>query len=227
MSRIVKSGHSEVREYKLSGAASAGQATAFEGRSFNMGRLQGALDESEVSALVEQAKQAGRAEGQRDAERKMLASVNQGLQSVEGVLDELSKFRRELFKEAEEEVLEFVRLMAKKVISKELSLAPEMLKTMVAQAIDLVEREKRISISFNPSDLNIFATAKEDFLKQLPQGTELRVIPDPKIRIATAFIKTETLQVDVSVESMIDQMMSQVQQAKSVGEDVNKEGDQT
>ncbi len=225
MSRIVKSGNPDVREFKLVTAANVGKAEGFEGKSFSLGKVQGAMDEVEVSLLVEQAKASGRVEGQRESERKMLGTVNQGLQSLEGVLDEISRFRRELFKEAEEEVIEFVRLLAKKVIAKELSLTPELLKTMVEQSFNAIEKEKKINVFVNPSDLAIFSTAKEDFLKKLEGASEMRITSDAKIRQGTAFIKTETLQVDVSVDSMIDQMMREVAQAKHLGEDVNKEGD--
>jgi flagellar assembly protein FliH len=221
----VKSGNPDVREFKLVTASNVGKAEGFEGKSFSLGKVQGSMDEAEVSILLEQAKSTGRIEGQRESERKMLTTVNQGLQSLEGVLDEISRFRRELFKEAEEEVIEFVRLLAKKVISKELSLAPELLKAMVEQSFNAIEKEKKINVLVNPSDLAIFSTAKEDFLKKLEGVSEMRIASDSRIQQGTAFIKTEALQVEVSVESMIDQMMREVVQAKHLGEDVNKEGD--
>ncbi len=221
----MKSGNPDVREFKLVTASNVGKAEGFEGKSFSLGKVQGSMDEAEVSILLEQAKSTGRIEGQRESERKMLTTVNQGLQSLEGVLDEISRFRRELFKEAEEEVIEFVRLLAKKVISKELSLAPELLKAMVEQSFNAIEKEKKINVLVNPSDLAIFSTAKEDFLKKLEGVSEMRIASDSRIQQGTAFIKTEALQVEVSVESMIDQMMREVVQAKHLGEDVNKEGD--
>ena len=82
MSRIVKSGNPEVREFKLVTAANVGKAESFQGKSFSLGKVQGAIDESEVSVLVDQAKAAGRIEGQRESEKKMLGTVNQGLQSL-------------------------------------------------------------------------------------------------------------------------------------------------
>ena len=119
-----------------------------------------------------------------------------------------------------------MRLLAKKVFAKEVSLAPELLKTMVERSLDLIEKEKRINIAFNPSDFSIFQSAKDDFLKQLPNATEMRILQDPKIPAGSAYIKTETLQIEVSVESMVDELLNQIQQAKITGQDVNKEGDE-
>jgi flagellar assembly protein FliH len=97
--------------------------------------LQGLQSEEEILPRL----QAAKAEGYREAESRSMAQVRAALENIEKVVDEISKFRRELFKECDRDVFELVGVIAKKVVLKELSLNPDLLKDIVFAIISFIK----------------------------------------------------------------------------------------
>jgi len=218
LSRIIQGESKDVQEYKIGGG---GTRFFGAGRRFQVGKVDGTYSQPEV----EKAKAEAKAAGVSETEKRVSGPVNAALLNVESILDELSKFRRELFKEAEAEVVEMIRFVSKKILRRELATQPETLKAMVEKALEIVEKQKQIVIHFSAADMNFFQKAKADFLQMFSGSTDLRFNADPQLPQGQVLIKTETLQVDLNVEDMLDHLLNQVAQAKVSDKEVNDEGD--
>ncbi len=220
MSRIVSGDSPEVQGYIIGGG---GSRTTAAGRAFHTGKVEGTYSQVEIDKACERAKQEGRREGAKEAEKKISAPLTQALQNLEQVLDEVSKFRGELFREAEEEAISLIRFIAKKIIGKELTLDPELVKQIVMRSFEIVEREKQIHIIYSAKDHQVFTKYKEDFLAQFGSKTDLRLTSDPAMEPGQIFLKTETVQLDLSVDTMVNQLLETVAQSKMSDREVDEE----
>ncbi len=188
-------------------------------------RASDTLSTDEAQALAHEAAQKAKQQAAQETELKMRQPIQQALNNLEGVLDELSKFRRELFKEAESEILELVRRVCRRVVANELKADPEKLKSVVERAIEIVEREKFVKVIVSPHDIQMFLKTKPDFDKKFSGRSEIEIRAASDVAPGTALIQTETRQVEANVESMVDEILGRVQEQISEVKETGDEGD--
>lgn len=219
MSRIVHGPSQEIRAIRpAQPSKGVSQARLPVFHSMN---IEGSLSEEEIETRLA----AARAEGYREAEQRLGQPLRQSLENVERILDELSRFRRELFKESENDVLDLVTHLAKKVVLKELSLSPEIMKSIVEKALGHLEKQKRLSLQVNSVDFDFYQRAKPDFLSKLKGLSELSIEVDSQIEPGSAVVKSQSLEIDLSLDAMVDQIMSQIQAARVEVSKTNDEED--
>src|SRR5690606_38578852 len=95
-------------------------------------------------------------EGMKEAEQKLATPLRTALGNLENLLDEISRFRRELFKESEAEIWDFIQRVCKRILMKELSLDPNVLKSIVEKGLEILGKQKKVVVLFNPSDEAFF-----------------------------------------------------------------------
>jgi flagellar assembly protein FliH len=203
------------------------EAKTFGLKSFKGFSVDGTYTQQELDEHMAKAKAQGAVEGAREAEMRLAAPLHQALENLERVMDELSHFRRELFKESEKEILELIRAISKKVVFKELALDANLLQDLVGKAISLLEKQKRLSITINTKDFEIFKKAKEDFLQKFKGLEDLSVDVDHNVEPGSALVKSQTVELDVKLGDMVDHLLSQISAPQNVVHEVNDEGDNT
>lgn len=224
MSRIIRGDSDAV--HKVRAEPKQAEAQAFTRQAFRRQMSEEFLTLDEAQRMVQKAVGDAKVQGVREAEQKLKPAIQETVKKVDSILDEFSRFRRELFKEAELEVLDLIGRVAKKVISAELSLKPELLKTMVEKAIEGLTAEKKIVVSFNPQDQAQFQSFHPEFLKELSQKPEMEFRPEAQIPAGLVWIRTETVELEVNTEKMVDEVLSQllgtVKSAKETGDEEDK-----
>ncbi len=160
-----------------------------------------------------------------EVEQRMRGPLQQSLTNLEGVLDEVSKFRRELFKESEAEIIELVHKICRKVLGHEMKATPELLAQIVSQGIEIIEKEKFVTVMVNPQDLQTFLKAKPDLTAKFKDRSEIEIRSDNQIPVGTAILQTATRQLDVNVESMCDEVLGAIQQQVQEIKETGDEGD--
>ena len=220
MSKIVHGASDEIRPMK---ATKPRQVDPSELRraTFSVYTIEGSIDAEELQTKVNEA----RVSGIRETEQKLAAPLNAALENVEKFMDELTRFRRELFQESENDILEMITTVAKKVVLKELSIDPSLLKEVVQKAISVVERERNVVIAVSPQDCEFYQKAKPDFLAKFQGIQELRIEVDRQLPSGQVFVRTQTLELDVRVDAMVDQLMQKVQDSRKTIIETNDEGD--
>jgi len=222
--RIVHGPSSDIKTIRIVNQGSA-QTTTFEGRPFKGMRVADSYTSAEVQQKMDEARVEGKREGFEEARTQLNGPLRDGLQTVETILDEASKFRRELFKESEEEILDLIRAICKKVLGREVSIDPNTLKDIVVQALKHLEHQKKVQVRLNRDDLERFQSVKEDFLKELRGLEELEFIADEAQAAGTASLKTATTTVDVRLDETVDQLLNSIRQEAKGSSQVNDEGD--
>lgn len=225
MSRIVHGHSDEVKLVRINKLGSQKGETYTE-KSFRGFSVDGTFTQSEVDQMLMAAKQEGRRDGIKETEAKMAAPLRMALENVESVLDELSRFRRDLFKESEVEIIELIRSLTKKIVAKELAIDPTLIKGVVEKGLEVLEKQKHLYLQFSAKDFEIFSRAKEDFMSRFKGLTDLELSVDPSLEAGSAIVKSKTSEVDVNLEHMVDHLLNQITKAKESATEVNDEGDQ-
>lgn len=220
MSRII---HGSSDEIKTVQAVRPRQSAPSQYRTakFSAYAISGALTEEEIQGKLATA----RLEGASEAERRIQEPLRTALENVEKFLDELTLFRRELFRESEEDVLEMIQVVARKVVLRELMLDPALMKQVVEKAISLMEKQKRVSLAVNPRDLQFYQAAKPDFLAKFQGLTELRIEANSSVPPGAVMVGSQKVELDVRLDAMVDQLMTQIKAARSPVAHTNDEGD--
>lgn len=226
MSRIVRGQSEDIQGMRLektqAAVASAKDFAVPTFRSFHANNVM-AIDEAEQ--MAKRSASEARAKAMKEAEQKLKQPLGAAVENLEGVLDELSSFRRELFKETEAEVLGLVNLICKKILQTELKLQPEVLTDLIEKSFESLEKEKKISVYINPSDGQMFKSAKPDFLSKFESNDQIHFSEHQQIPVGTALVHTENCEVEISTEKMVDHLLGKVLQAESVAEETGDEGD--
>ncbi len=220
MSRIVRGPSEAVRRMTPVRSAERG-AHDFRSATFHSLVAEGSISEEEL----EQQKILARREGAKEAEIKLLASVQGVVQHLERIVDELSQFRRDLFKEAESEIMQLIYVICRKVVGKELSLKPELLQEIVGKALMSLEREKKVILQFNPQDLEWIRKARPDFLEKVKGLEEISFDIDSSLEPGHILAKTKRVELDLSSEAIVDHIVQQMQLAREEIKQTNDEGD--
>ena len=226
MSRIVRGESADVKSVKLMTSTSR-VAQAYSLKAFTGYHVEGTYTQKELEEYIEKARQEGRRQGAQETESRMTQPLRAALENVETLMDELSRFRRELFKEAEVEVLELIRAVCKRILNRELQIQPEQLKEIVAKAVELIERQRKVFIRISPLDLQIFSEAKKDFLERFKGLEEVEVHADSSLSKGQAFVKSKTVEVDVNIENMVDHLLQKLTSVQTAANEVNEEKDET
>ncbi|MBN8554432.1 MAG: hypothetical protein J0L93_03215 [Deltaproteobacteria bacterium] len=226
MSRIVRGESAEVKSVKLMSSTSRA-ASAYSLKAFTGYHVEGTYTQKELEEYMEKARQEGRRQGAHETESRMMQPLNAALENVENLMDELSRFRRELFKEAEVEVLELIRAVSKRILNRELQIQPDQLKEIVAKAVELIERQRKVFIRISPIDLQMFSEAKKDFLQRFKGLEEVEVHADSSLPKGQALVKSKTLEIDVNIENMVDHLLQKLTSVQTETSETVTDGDKT
>lgn len=224
MSRILK-GHQENLKKLVKELPKKPNVSDVVQRSFQAYRSPDRITIGEAKEMVAKEVEIARQEAFAEAEQRLKAPINQALENLEGVLDEISHFRRELFHEAEGEIVELVKKLCEMILGQELRHNEELLGEVVQKALKVVEKEKQIKMLVNPDDLRFFRTAKEDFLKKFNSATDIEVEADPSIPSSGALLQTKTRQVDMTIEQMVGHLIERSKDKMNEVKETGDEGD--
>jgi len=223
LSRIVR-GNADVKAVQAA-TRSQGAPKSVAMNNFISIRSADTLTIQEAAAQAAELAQLTKTQVTVEVESRMRAPVQQSLVNLEGVLDEISKFRRDLFKESEAEIIELVQRICRKVLGSELKTNPELITQIVSQGIEIIEKEKFVSVIINPLDLQTFLKAKPDLVAKFKDRSEIEIRSDNQVKAGTALLQTATRQLDVNVESMLDEVLGAIQDQVHEIKETGDEGD--
>ena len=225
MSRIIRSKEDAVQSLELEAKVQRAEPKGYAVPSFRTYLAPDVLKKTEAERLTQLAVADVRVKALQEAETRLKQPLRRGLENIEGVLDDLSQFRRELFKEVEIEVVELVRKIAKRVLLRELKTDPAVLTEIVQKALQEVEKAKEILIVFSSEDEKIFQAAKPDFAQSLRGREDIQLMSDPQVPGGRALVKTQTKEIMISIEDMVDEVLNRVRDVNQNPIEPGDEGD--
>lgn len=160
------------------------------------------ISEIEFEQRINEAFNNGLKEGKELAERGLI-NVFRALRASSETIHNL---RDKIFRESEDEIINLIMLVARKVIISEITQDRLILAGVVKNAIaDLSSREE-ITVRINPDDYLLVTSGRDELLLHELLNEHLQLKPDPSVAAGFCLVDTVMGTIDASLDGQLDQI---------------------
>lgn len=166
------------------------------------------VDKLRQTAALEkqQARDAGLAEGFENGKQAVAAELEGVLQRMRQAYMDIEKYRKQLYRKAEEETVALALAVARKIIGQEISVDRQIVLNVVKGALDKVVDHERVKIRINPQDLETLQTALFEFLPHVESLENIHFEADAGLTAGGCVVETNFGNIDARMENQLDQI---------------------
>ena len=174
------------------------------------------ISEDDLNQRTSEAFNAGLKEGKELAERGLL-NVFRALRSSAEMIHNV---RDKVLRESEDELINLVMLVARKVIVHEVTQDRSILVAVVQNAIAGLSAREEITVHINPDDYLLVTSGRDELLHSELLNERLLLKPDPSIATGFCLVETAMGTIDASLEGQLEQIYrSLIEQRTAAGEE--------
>lgn len=162
----------------------------------------GARFSSDPEHKIRSAYQQGLQEGQAAARKEMTAQIEAMNIRMARTIEEFSGLRQRFRHEAEEDVVSLALAVARRVLHRELTMAPDALLGIVKAALEKIEAREVHRVRIRPED----AAMVKQFLEKMGLPQRVDVIADPGLERGAAILDSGRGALDASVETQLSEI---------------------
>jgi len=162
--------------------------------------------EDEKKEALEQGREAGRLEGYADGK----VEVQRLIERTQTVLERAQDKRGEILAETEQEVINLVLLMTRKVVKAIADSQREVIISNVEQALKKVRDRGNIIIHVNLADLKMTTEHTKEFIQMLEGVKSIQVAEDSSVDAGGCIIETDFGEIDARIASQLAEMESKI-----------------
>jgi flagellar assembly protein FliH len=170
---------------------------------------QNQAEQIRVNARVE-----GREQAMQQARQESHSHVEKQMQSVmpavESAINDLVKQRDDWESHWEHQAVTLAIKIAEKIIRRELNQDPEIGKTWIRQALELISRQEQVTIELSPGDLESIQPQIEVLSQSLGRLAETHVVTSPQLQPGECRVLTRHGQIDQRLETQLDRIQSEL-----------------
>ncbi|MBW2568190.1 MAG: hypothetical protein JRD93_05005 [Deltaproteobacteria bacterium] len=156
-----------------------------------------------IKIAAKEAYDRGFSKGVTEGINREKGELSLAAESVAKLIGELKVLKKEFLKDSEKEIIDFVFLIARSVIHKEVSTGSEVLLSVLSDAMKNVQERDGISICLNPEDCRYITEAKPDFLNSFG---DILIEKDEEIGRGGVVIKTRFGTLDARLDQQLNKI---------------------
>lgn len=181
--------------------------------------LQQAMEkaEAEAAAMVAQAREeeaeireTAYREGFNKGEEEAANAVNEKFKTIlsnsSEILKSLEQEKREALEDEENSVLDFIFLIAEKIIGKELSLNPEAMLNMVKHAIAELNYKQEVSLFLPANTASHLNKVKTKIISEFPDLENLIIISDQDLKDGDLIVESKKERLDFRLKAQLERL---------------------
>ena len=162
--------------------------------------------EDEKKEALEQGREAGRLEGYADGK----VEVQRLIERTQTVLERAQDKRGEILAETEQEVINLVLLMARKVVKVIADNQREVIISNVEQALKKVRDRGNIIIHVNLADLKMTTEHTKEFIQMMEGVKSIQVAEDSSVDPGGCIIETDFGEIDARIASQLAELEAKI-----------------
>jgi flagellar assembly protein FliH len=193
---------------ELTGITAVSQKNALEPDSVVM-------SEEELNRRLQEAFGNGLADGKNLAERGLLNVFKALRTASEGI----HTLREKVLRESEDELLNLIIMVARKVILREISQDRGILSNVVQNAIAGISERDEITVRLNPDDYALATTGRDDILRKELTSERMNLKPDPTVLSGCCMIDTEMGTINASIDAQLDEIYRRLLEERCITPD--------
>jgi flagellar assembly protein FliH len=171
------------------------------------------LEEESRAGLDEARKEAedqGRAAGKEEGFAAGKAEVERLIQRTQIMLERAQDKRGEILTETEQEIIDLVLLIARKVIKVISENQRTVIIQNVVQALRKVKTRGDVTIRVNLADLNLTTGHTKDFIQQVEGVKSIQVVEDSSVDSGGCIIETDFGEIDARISSQLAELETKI-----------------
>jgi len=155
--------------------------------------------EADIEPLLAGAHKKGFEEGQAAAKQSAAAQLEAMQMKLARSIEELSGSRLRYRREAEQDVVALALAVARRILHRELTVAPEVLLGLVKAALDKMEAREVHQVRISPADAPLVC----QFFEQMGLPQRIEVIPDASLGRGGVLVESSRGLLDASVDTQL------------------------
>jgi flagellar assembly protein FliH len=170
-----------------------------------------------------EAQQKGREEGHETGFAEGKAEVERLIERTQVMLERAQDKRAEILAETEQEIIDLVLLIARKVIKVISENQRNVIVSNVVQALRKVKARGNIIIRVNMSDLKLATDYKSEFIKLIEGAKSIQVQEDSSVDSGGCIIETDFGEIDARISSQLAELESKILEISPIKSKIRSE----
>ncbi len=165
---------------------------------------------AEADQIEANAYQAGFAHGEEAGRALNEQKIEAITRNLESVLEELGAQRSALIQENEEELVRISFMLASKILHREIYENPGSIVDLVKNSLDRLKHSSQLTIYVSPHDFRFLEDHIENLTSYAGDKMKLSVEPDSNIARGGCLVKSDTGEVDATIDTMLKKLQSRI-----------------
>lgn len=158
--------------------------------------------QKEISSIKETAYLEGFNQGIEEGRRKSELLI----QEVFQLLEKSQVKYENIAKKSEEDIVNLVMMISEKIINQQITINQESMFSIIKEGLKTLSVKKDIVIFLSPDDYDFISKNKDELLADISETVDLHIVSNPTKNKGYCYIESPSGQLDVSVETQIENM---------------------
>jgi flagellar assembly protein FliH len=158
--------------------------------------------EQEIPQREQQAFAAGFRKGEATGQEQAIGRLDPVAEQLARAVADLSQARRKLRRDAEQDVVKLALAIARRILHRELSMAPEAILGVVKAALEKLEGREVDRVRVHPENADIV----RKHVEELGRSQRLEVVVDPRLDRGAVVFETACGNLDVSLDTQLEEI---------------------
>jgi len=181
--------------------------------------------ENEVRQTLEgerkKAREEGHEEGRQEGYGEGKAEVERLVQRTQVMLERAQNKRGEILSETEQQIIDLVLLIARKVIKIISENQRDVIVSNVIQSLRKIKGKGSVIIRVNMIDLQLATDHKDDFIKQVEGANSIQIVEDTTVDPGGCIIETDFGEIDARISSQLAELESKILEVSPIKSTMN------
>ncbi len=170
------------------------------------------ISEEELAERIGDAFNDGLKEGKEVAERGLVNVFH----TLRAASEDVHNLREKIFRESEDEIINLILLVARKVIIQEVVQDRSILEGVVRNALAGLSAREEITVHINPEDYHLITSGRDDLLKHELLNERLIMKPDLSVKSGFCRVDTSMGTIDATLEGQLEQLYRTLVEQRTV-----------
>ncbi len=152
----------------------------------------------------------GTEQGRKEEVKRVMEQTENLRENLQQILAQTEVKRESLFADARKSLLRFAIRVAEKIVRARVEVDNEAVLRNIEAAVDLIAQERKLQICINPAEAEVVQEYVPHLKSSSPKFESIHVAPDVSIGRGCCIIRTETGQVDATVQTQLEEIEKQL-----------------
>ena len=165
---------------------------------------------NDQTALVADAEKDGYDRGRNEGYNEGKAEVDRLIERTHTIMEEVMSRREEILRGTEQQIVELVILMTRKVVKLISENQKQVVTANVLQALKKVKGRGKVRIRVNLADVKLTTEHAQDFVRQIENVEGVTVLEDSSVDKGGCIVETDFGAIDARIASQLGELESKV-----------------